>query len=79
MPTDFTSVNVNSKLIEAIQKYIEETGFYRNPTEFVNAVVRQKIEDIHKAQIDKWKLDAFFLREGQIRAKNTDHASTLAR
>ena len=79
MPKDFTSVNVNNKLIQAIQKYIEKTGFYRNPTEFVNAVVRQEIEDIHRAQIDERKLDAFFLREEQIRVKNRDHTSTFAR
>lgn len=82
MPRDFTSVNVNNKLVEAIQKYIGETGFYRNPTEFVNAVVRQEIEDIHRAQIDERKLDAFFLREEQIRVKNRDHrdhTSTFAR
>jgi Arc/MetJ-type ribon-helix-helix transcriptional regulator len=49
MPNAFTSVNVNNKLIHAIQKYIEETGFYRNPTEFVTAAVREKIEEIQNA------------------------------
>jgi Arc/MetJ-type ribon-helix-helix transcriptional regulator len=72
MPGGFTSVNVNNNLIAAIQKYIGETGFYRNPTEFVNVAVREKIEEIHRRQIDKRKLDAFFMRERQIRA---DHST----
>jgi Arc/MetJ-type ribon-helix-helix transcriptional regulator len=67
VPDGFTSVNVNNALIRAIQKYIEETGFYRNPTEFVTAAVREKIDEIHKRKIDKLKVDAFFIRERQIR------------
>jgi hypothetical protein len=66
MPGGFTSVNVNNNFIAAIQK------FYRNPTEFVNVAVREKIEEIHRRQIDKRKLDAFFMRERQIRA---DHST----
>jgi Arc/MetJ-type ribon-helix-helix transcriptional regulator len=79
MPNAFTSVNVNNKLIHAIQKYIEETGFYRNPTEFVTAAVREKIDEIHKMQIDKLKIDAFFLREKQIRNKGAINTSTPTR
>lgn len=73
MPNGFTSVNVNNKLIHAIQKYIDEVGFYRNPTEFVTVAVREKIEEIHKRQIDKLKIDAFFMREQQIRTKHINH------
>jgi Arc/MetJ-type ribon-helix-helix transcriptional regulator len=75
MPNAFTSVNVNNKFIYAIQKYIGETGFYRNPTEFVNAAVREKIEEVHRMQIDKRKLDAFFMREQQITAEHTNHST----
>jgi Arc/MetJ-type ribon-helix-helix transcriptional regulator len=75
MPSGFTSVNVNNNFIAAILLYIGETGFYRNPTEFVNSAVREKIEEIHSRQIDKRKLDAFFIRERQIRAMHTDHST----
>jgi hypothetical protein len=69
----FTAVNVNDKIIHAIQKKHRRKWILRNPTEFVTVAVREKIDEIHRRQIDKRKLDAFFIREQQIRAKYTNH------
>ena len=64
MSAGFIAVNVNDKLIHAIQKCIEQSGFYRNPTEFVTVAVREKIdEDTQKT--DRWtEARCFLIKKG---------------
>jgi len=75
MAEGFTAVNVNHRLVKDIQKYMEEIGYYRNVSEFVNAEIREKLESIQKVQVNKRKLDAFFMREEQIKSKNVSHGN----
>jgi hypothetical protein len=66
----FTQVSMSQDLIEIIKKIILETRLYRNPTDFVTVAVREKIEEIFQRQIDQRKLEAFFIRENQIKAEH---------
>lgn len=71
MAKGFTNVSISQDLIEMIRRIILETKLYRNHTEFVTVAVREKIEEIRKTQIDQKKLEAFFMRENQIREANS--------
>jgi hypothetical protein len=66
----FTTVGISTDLIEIIKKIILETRLYKNPTEFINIAVHEKIDEIHQRQIDQRKLEAFFIRENQIKTEH---------
>jgi hypothetical protein len=66
----FTSVGVSNDLMVIIKKIIQETKLYRNPTEFITTAIHEKIDEIQKRQIDQKKIEAFFMREKQIRSEH---------
>jgi hypothetical protein len=66
----FTSVGVSNDLMVIIKNIIQETKLYRNPTEFITFAIHEKIDEIQKRQIDQKKLEAFFIREKQIRSEH---------
>jgi Arc/MetJ-type ribon-helix-helix transcriptional regulator len=66
----YYTVGISNDILDQIKKIIVETKLYRNPSEFVNSAVREKIEEIQKMQIDQRKLEAFFMRENQIKAEH---------
>jgi hypothetical protein len=66
----FTTVGISNNLIENIKKIIIETKLYKNPTDFINLAVIEKIEKIHQVQIDRMKLEAFYMRENKIKAEH---------
>jgi Arc/MetJ-type ribon-helix-helix transcriptional regulator len=70
MAEGFTNVNISQDLIDMIKRIILETKLYRNTSEFVTVAVREKIAEIQKTQIDQRKLEAFFMRENQIKAEH---------
>jgi hypothetical protein len=43
---------------------------YRNPTEFIAEATRLRIIELKKAKVDERKVEAFFLREKQIKDAN---------
>jgi metal-responsive CopG/Arc/MetJ family transcriptional regulator len=63
-------VGISNDMLEVIKRIIVETKLYRNPSEFVTVAVREKITEIQKMQIDQRKLEAFFMRENQIKAEH---------
>jgi hypothetical protein len=65
-----TSVWINSSLIENIKKIITETKLYKTPTDFINLAVIEKIEKIHQLQVDRMKLEVFFMKENRIKAEH---------
>lgn len=65
----FTTIGIPSDVTDIIKKIIIETKLYRNPSDFVLFAVREKIDEIPKNQIDQKKIEAFFIRENQIRAE----------
>ena len=73
---DLVKVNVPSGVLEDIRRLLLENKQYRNPTEFINECVRIRLFELNKAKIDQKKLEAFFLREEQIKAKHTDASSS---
>jgi hypothetical protein len=65
----YYSVGIPMNVLDIIKKIVIETKLYRNPSDFVLFAVREKIDEIHKNQIDQKKIEAFFIRENQIRAE----------
>ena len=68
--TSYNTISINNDMFKVIEKIILETRLYRNPSEFVIGAVREKIDEIHQRQIDQRKLEAFFIRENQIKAEH---------
>jgi hypothetical protein len=68
--TNLVKINVTSGVLEEVKKYIEKDKHYRNPTEFINECIRLRLFELRKTKIDERKLEAFFMREEQIRIKN---------
>jgi metal-responsive CopG/Arc/MetJ family transcriptional regulator len=66
----YTTVTIPTNLIENIKKIILETNLYRNHSEFVIAAVREKVEKIHQLQVDRMKLEVFFMKENRIKAEH---------
>jgi hypothetical protein len=66
----YSSVGVKNEILEIINKIILETRLYKNPTEFINLAVLEKIEKIHQIQVDRMKLEAFYMRENRIKAEH---------
>ena len=65
----YSPIGIPNDVLDMIKKIILETKLYRNPSDFVLFAVREKIDEIHKNQIDMKKVEAFFIRENQIRAE----------
>jgi hypothetical protein len=65
-----SSVGVRDEILENIKKIIIETKLYKNPTEFINLAVLEKIEKIHQLQVDRMKLEAFYSRENKIKTEH---------
>lgn len=65
----YSPIGIPNDVLDIIKKIILETKLYRNPSDFVLFAVREKIDEIHKNQIDQKKIEAFFIRENQIRAE----------
>jgi Arc/MetJ-type ribon-helix-helix transcriptional regulator len=61
----YYSIGIPMDVLDIIKKIIIETKLYRNPSDFVLFAVREKIDEIHKNQIDQKKIEAFFIRENQ--------------
>jgi hypothetical protein len=59
----YTMVTIPTNLIENIKKIIIETSLYRYPFEFIITPAREKVEKIHQLQVDRMKLEAFYMRE----------------
>jgi hypothetical protein len=66
----FTTVGISNEVIEKIKKIILETKLYKNPTEFINIAVLEKIDVILQRQVDQRRLEAFFIRHNEIRAEH---------
>lgn len=61
----YSTIAVPNNVIDIIKKIVIETKLYRNPSEFVLHAVLEKIDEVHKNQIDQKKVEAFFIRENQ--------------
>lgn len=61
----YVSIGIHNDVLDIIKKIIIETKLYRSPSDFVLFAVREKIDEIHKIQIDMKKVEAFFIRENQ--------------
>jgi hypothetical protein len=68
--TGRTNVGIDNDVIENIKKIITQTKLYRNPSEFINLAVLEKIEKIRQLQIDRMKLEVFFMKENRIKAEH---------
>lgn len=65
-----TNVGIDNDVIENIKKIILEIRLYRNPSEFINLAVHEKIEKIRQIQIDRMKLEVFFMKENRIKGEH---------
>jgi DNA helicase TIP49 (TBP-interacting protein) len=61
----YSPIGIPNDVLDIIKKIIIETKLYRNPSDFVLFAIREKIDEIHKNQIDQKKIEAFFIRENQ--------------
>ncbi|MGH9911051.1 MAG: hypothetical protein ACRD5E_14475 [Nitrososphaeraceae archaeon] len=63
-------IALSRDLIDSIKECINSYTCYRNPTEFITEATRLRLIELKKAKIDERKVEAFFLREKQIKDAN---------
>jgi hypothetical protein len=68
--TGRTNVGIDNDVIENIKKIITGTKLYKTPTDFINLAIIEKIEKIHQLQVDRMKLEVFFMKENRIKAEH---------
>lgn len=65
---DKVHIAIPGNIYKFIHDNVVEGGSYKNVTDFLIECGRIKAQELIRAKIDQRKLDAFFLREEQIRS-----------